>query len=156
MNFWNAHHENYSTETLKDYPTTEWEMASSAVYMQAQGIRHPDGQSYTGHAWYRTTLDLTPDQAGGAAHLMMPGLFNEAWLYVNGVLVAHRDYKEPWWMCDYKFEWDVDVTGALKSGQNVIALRVYNPSHFGGMFRRPFLYRPIAVVAGAPAPPVTP
>jgi len=35
----------------------------------------------------------------------------------------------------------VDLTGKLKPGENLIALRIDNPHHFGGMFRRPFLYR---------------
>ena len=80
----------------------------------------------------------------GTIHVRFPGLFNEAWLYVNGHLVAHREYKEPWWLSDYKFEWDVDLTGHLRAGANTVAVRVYNPHHFGGMFRRPFLYRPVA------------
>ena len=74
--------------------------------------------------------------------LMFPGIFNEAWLYVNGKMVAHRAYREPWWQTDYRFEWDVDVTAFFQPGRNDIALRVFNPHHLGGMFRRPFLYRP--------------
>ncbi len=72
---------------------------------------------------------------------MFPGLFNECWVYLNGELVHHRAFSEPWWRNDYKFECDVDVSGKLKPGRNTITLRGYNPHHFGGMFRRPFLYR---------------
>jgi hypothetical protein len=118
-----------------------WKALRTDLYLQAQGVLAPDGQSYTGHYWYQTSLDLKADQTTGKVHLMFPGLFNEAWLYVNGELVAHRDYAEPWWMSDYKFEWDVDLSGKLKPGKNVIALRGFNPHHFGGIFRRPFLYR---------------
>jgi len=75
-------------------------------------------------------------------HLMFPGLFNEAWLYVNGALVAHRNYKEPWWRTDYRFTWDVDISRYVRRGSNQIALRGFNPHHFAGMFRRPFVYRP--------------
>ena len=42
-----------------------------------------------------------------------------------------------------KFERDVDVAGHLKPGKNSITLRIHNPHHFGGMFRRPFLYRAV-------------
>jgi hypothetical protein len=80
--------------------------------------------------------------ASGKVHARFPGLFNEAWLYVNGHQVAHREYREPWWLSDYKLEWDVDLTGHLRPGSNTFAVRVYNPHHFGGMFRRPFLYQP--------------
>ena len=72
---------------------------------------------------------------------MFPGLFNECWLYVNGQLFCHRTIPEPWWKNDYKFEWDVDLAGKLKEGRNTFALRGSNPHHFGGIFRRPFLYR---------------
>jgi len=43
-------------------------------------------------------------------------------------------------MSDYKFEWDVDLTNKLKPGENTITVRLNNPHHFGGMFRRPFIY----------------
>lgn len=119
-----------------------WEPLRTDLYMQAQGVLSPDFHSYTGFAWYRTDATLKPEEAKGKVHVMFPGLFNEAWLYVNGQLVAHRQYKEPWWLSDYKFEWDVDLSEIVQPGANTIALRVNNPHHFGGMFRRPFLYRP--------------
>ena len=118
-----------------------WEMLRTDLYMQAQGVVSPDYHSYTGFAWYRTDFDLAADAAKQKVRVMFPGLFNEAWLYVNGHLVAHRAYKEPWWLSDYKFEWDVDLSEHAKVGANTIAVRVNNPHHFGGMFRRPFLYR---------------
>jgi hypothetical protein len=119
-----------------------WEPLRTDLYMQAQGVVSPDYHSYAGHAWYRTDFDLPAGGETGKVRVRFPGLFNECWLYVNGHLVAHRPYKEPWWLTDYKFEWDADLTGHLKAGKNTMAVRVYNPHHFGGMFRRPFLYRP--------------
>jgi hypothetical protein len=89
-------------------------------------------------------MNLTKEQLTGQTHLMFPGLFNQCWLYINGNLVAHRDYKEPWWLSDYKFEWDVDVSKALHPGNNTITLRGSVINHFGGIFRRPFLYRTAA------------
>lgn len=120
-----------------------WEMLHTDLYMQAQGILQPDYHYYNAYAWYRTELDLKAQDAAGRVHVRFPGLFNECWLYVNGYLVAHRPQKAMWWVNDYKFEWDVDLTGKLKAGRNTIALRLYNPHHLGGMFRRPFLYRPV-------------
>jgi hypothetical protein len=110
------------------------------TYMQGQGIRHDEGQSFTGHYWYQTTIELLAAKMD-RAHLMFPGLFNECWLYVNGELVAHRPFLERWWNTDYKFKWDVDLSGKLKPSNNLISLRGWNPHHFGGMFRRPFLYQ---------------
>lgn len=121
-----------------------WQPLRTDIYLQGQGILAPDGQSYTGHYWYQTALDLKAEENTGNVHLIFPGLFNETWLYLNGEMVAHRTYSEPWWLSDYKFQWDVDLSGKLKPGKNTIALRGFNPHHFGGIFRRPFLYRPAA------------
>lgn len=118
-----------------------WEMVRSDLYLQAQGLLTPDFQSYTGHGWYHAEIDLTPEQTAGPVHLRFPGLFNECWLYLNGELIAHREYKGVWWLNDYRFEWDVDLAGKLKPGKNAFMLRINNPHHMGGMFRRPFLYR---------------
>jgi len=61
---------------------------------------------------------------------------------VNGRPVAQRKFDEPWWRNGYAFQWDVDLTGKLTVGRNAIQLIGFNPHHFAGMFRRPFLYRP--------------
>jgi hypothetical protein len=125
------------------YWRNEWEPRRTDLYQQAQqDFLSPVGNGYNGHFWYRTDFDLPAEAAKSPLHVRFPGLFNECWLYVNGHLVAHRPYKEPWWLTDYKFEWDVDLAGHLKPGANTVAVRVYNPHHFGGMFRRPFVYKP--------------
>jgi hypothetical protein len=143
LTYWTAHKDEYDAESLKDYPIDQWEMLRVDLYAQAQGIRHPDSQSFLGDMWYRTDVDLTADQTRGPVHLRFPGLFNECWLYVNGKQVAHREQGKLYWLNDYRFEWDVDLTGKLNPGQNTIALRCNCEHHFGGMFRRPFLYRAV-------------
>jgi hypothetical protein len=124
-------------------PAGGWQQVRTDLYLQAQGILAPNRQTALGHYWYRTSLTLRPGQLSGA-RIRFPGLFNEAWLYVNGALVAHRDFREPWWVTDYGFQWDVDLAPHLRPGNNLIALRGFNPHHMGGMFRRPFLYRKMA------------
>jgi hypothetical protein len=143
LSYWKQHGKQYNLLSMKDYPTTEWEMARTDLYAQAQGVRHPDGQSFTGDLWYATEVELDEKQAAGPLHLMFPGLFNEAWLYVNGGLTAHREQETLWWWNDYRFSWDVDVAQRMKPGRNIIILRCAVPAHFGGIFRRPFLYRPV-------------
>lgn len=143
LTYWHNNADKYTPQTRKDYPVTEWEIIRTDLYAQAQGIRHPDAQSFTGHLWYRTHLSVPANQVNQPVRIMFPGLFNEAWLYVNGQEVAHRSMQVLWWRNDYRFQWDVDLTGKLKAGENTIALRLNNPHHFGGMFRRPFLYRPV-------------
>ncbi len=143
LTYWNEHHAEFDAKSLKDYPTDQWEMSRVDVYPQAQGVRHPDRQSFTGDLWYRTEIELTADQVKGAPHLRFPGLFNECWLYIDGKEVAYRKQGKMWWLNDYRFEWDVDLTGKLKPGNNTITVRCNVEHHFGGMFRRPFLYQPV-------------
>jgi hypothetical protein len=119
----------------------QWELVRSDVYLQAQGLVTPESQSYTGHGWYHAEVELTAEQAAGDVHVRFPGLFNECWLYVNGEPAGHREFKGVWWLNDYRFEWDVPLAGKLKPGKNAVVLRIFNPHHMGGMFRRPFLYR---------------
>jgi hypothetical protein len=119
----------------------QWSKLRSDLYAQAQGVVTEDYQSYTGHLWYDTPMELTAEQVQGKVHMRFPGIFNEFWLYIDGIEVAHRPFKGLWWLNDYRFEWDVDLTGKLHAGNNRVTLRLYNPHHFGGMFRRPFLYQ---------------
>lgn len=143
LTFWNKHHKEYVGFKRKDYPITRWEKIRTDLYPQAQGILHPDGQSFTGYSWYKTQLDLNKSQVAGKVHIRFPGLFADAWLYVNGTLVAHRPQGDVWWLNDYNFSWDVDLTGKLKPGHNDITLRNHNVHHVSGMFRRPFLYKAV-------------
>jgi hypothetical protein len=121
--------------------SADWRRVRSDLYLQAQGVRAAGGGDELGYYAYRIELPLRVAQVAGPIHLMFPGLFNQAWLYVNGKLVAKRDYQEPWWRSDYRFEWDVDLTGKLRAGPNSVELVGFNPHHMAGMFRRPFLYR---------------
>jgi hypothetical protein len=141
LSYWNAHKDKYDADTRKDYPVGQWEMLRTDIYAQAQGIRHPDRQSFTGDMWYCCDVELTAEEAQGALHLRFPGLFNECWLYVNSEQVGYREQGKLYWLNDYRFEWDVNLTGKLKPGKNVLALRCNCEHHYGGMFRRPFLYK---------------
>jgi hypothetical protein len=142
LTYWNNSKATRTVDNRKDYPD-QWEMLRTDLYAQVQGIRHADRQSYTGHLWYRTEVELTREQAANTSHLRFPGLFNECWLYINGQEVAYRKQGKLWWKNDYRFEWDVDLSGKLKAGKNDIALRCNCEHHFGGMFRRPFLYHKV-------------
>jgi hypothetical protein len=139
--WWNGLKQPASVEDRLKGAGQQWEQVRADVYMQAQGVVTADYQSFTGHAWYQADVELQPGQEQGKLHVKFPGLFNECWLYVNGEEVAHRPFKGVWWMNDYRFEWDVDVAGKLKSGRNSVVVRFSNPHHMGGMFRRPFVYR---------------
>ena len=152
---WQANRERSTLRTRKDYPDA-WELLRTDLYAQAQGIRDADNQAFTGDLWYRTDVELPAATATGQVHLRFPGLFNECWLYLNGEEVAYRKQGKLWWLNNYSFEWDVDLSGKLKAGKNTLALRANCEHHVGGMFRRPFLYAPVAAATPPAAPAAAP
>lgn len=140
LDWWRAESKNGSRAAHVKNQEGQWEEVVTDQYLQAQGIVTGEYQSYAGHGWYQTEIELKPEQLQGKVMLKFPGVFNEFWLYVNGQEVFHRPFKGLWWLADYRFEVDVDLSGKLKAGKNTIVIRHYNPHHFGGLFRRPFLY----------------
>jgi hypothetical protein len=142
LTFWKAHGREFNIAAKKDYPVDQWEMIRADLYVQAQGVRFPNQQSFIGDLWYRTSVELTRDQAIASPHIRFPGLFNTCELYINGKEIARREQHVLWWTEDYRFEWDVSLEDRLRAGENAIALRCHDVHHMGGMFRRPFLYAP--------------
>ena len=68
-------------------------------------------------------------------------MINEGWVWINGQYAGHRPWKL-WCEGRQGLEMDVDATGKVKSGQNVIAIRVWNNADVGGLIRRGFLWSP--------------
>lgn len=147
LTFWREHAKDYDLDARKDYPADQWEMIRTDIYVQAQGVRAPDRQSFTGDIWYRTDVTLSAEQIAADPHIRFPGLFDECELFINGREVAKRKQLPLWWRNDYRFEWDAPVKTWLRPGANALALRCHNLSHMGGMFRRPFLYAPVEAKA---------
>ena len=128
-----------------EYAAGDWRGMRVDLVMEGQGVRHADGSDYDGLVWYRTEVDLEAAEVEveQGLHLRFPGLFGEGWLYVNGYLAGHREWKPLWWHNDYRFEWDVDLGRGLQAGKNVVAVRLENAHGMGGIWRRPFLYAPV-------------
>ncbi|HCN08456.1 MAG TPA: hypothetical protein DIT01_11025, partial [Lentisphaeria bacterium] len=144
LTWWNSHKDNLTPDNRRMYPD-QWEMIRTDVFVQAQGIRAPDRQCYSGTIWYRTEIELTAEETAGELHIRFPGIFNVSYVYINGQEIAQRsNYNTLWFLNDYRFEWDVDTAGGLQIGKNTIAVRCINTHHFGGLFRRPFLYEKIS------------
>lgn len=143
LSYWNQHKDAQTPDNRRMYPD-EWETIRCDLYAQAQGIRNPDRQSFTGTLWYNAEIELTAAETAGAVRIRFPGIFNESYVYINGEEVAYREgYPSMWWYNDYRFEWDIDTASKLKPGKNTIVVRCINSHHFSGMFRRPFLYQKV-------------
>ena len=94
--------------------------------------------AFTGACWFK----------GEAISLFCGGAINEAWVWVNGEYVGHREHVI-WWMG--KNEIDFDVSEFVRPGKNTIAIRIWNDVEIGGMLNRGFLWSPNKVET-APVP----
>jgi serine phosphatase RsbU (regulator of sigma subunit) len=125
------------------YDDSRWEHLKADISWGAQ--THP---SYSGFAWYRRHLDITPS---GAAHLkfaiLMPAVEDEYDLYWNGVKIGDQGMPPPhavWYTAHRQsFAFPVSPTGAT---EGVLAVRVWKAklasfdySTLGGMKGLPLL-----------------
>ncbi|MBI85776.1 MAG: hypothetical protein CMJ81_21480 [Planctomycetaceae bacterium] len=133
---------NITCSTARTIPSPSGKNSTQISTCRPRGFNTPIRQAFNGYIWYRTTIDLTASQAKKNVHAQFPGIFAESWIYVNGQLVDYHPQNPMWWRNDYSFRWDVDLTGKLQPGENLVVVRNHNLHHVGGMFHRPFLYLP--------------
>ncbi len=89
------------------------------------------GYDYDGYAWYRTTMEA-PDEAERCG-LHFGAVDGRCWVYVNGRLVGrHAGWDEAF---------DVDASRAWRPGRNTIAVRVFDGSGDGGVYKDAFVFR---------------
>ena len=125
-----------------DWDASAWQEVSSTMPFYAQGYLDNQGHAYLGTMWYRFEVDL-PEGAAAAKHvnLYCPAEETEAWAWVNGSYIGHREYREAYIRPN---EMDLDATAALRPGKNLIALRVATGASgaqtAGGLCSRLFLY----------------
>lgn len=113
--------------------TSSWEI---------QGLQDENAHGYDGHAWYRTSFDVPAKFAGKKMMLFLGGLNNQSWIWVNGRLAGATPYHEYWER--WKYHDTVDISKYLQPGKNEIAIRIWNDQNAGGLFRRSFIYAPVA------------
>jgi exo-1,4-beta-D-glucosaminidase len=77
---------------------------------------------FAGPWWYRKQFDLTADQAGQNAGLILEGINYRANLWLNGRQIAAADRTFGAFRT-----FNFNVTGHLKSGNNVLAVEVFPP-----------------------------
>ena len=127
------------------HSTRDWETIRTSRIWEVQGYEDKVGHGYDGVAWYRTTANIPAEFAGRPIKLNFGGVFGKMLIWVNGQFVAYRPFKLPWWLGDYNVTYDIDVSSAIKSGQdNTIVIRVDNEFEWGGIFRRVFAWSPNA------------
>jgi sialate O-acetylesterase len=83
-----------------------------------------------GIAWYRTTFDLTAEQAAGGVKLGLGPIDDADISWVNGVEIGRTN--------NYNLPRVYDVpASALRAGRNVIAVRVQDTGGGGGIYGQP-------------------
>lgn len=78
-----------------------------------------------GAAWFRKEIEVPASIAGQAAHLWLGRIVDADTVYINGVFVGTTGYQYP----PRKYE---VPAGLLKTGKNLIAVRVINSAGKGG------------------------
>ena len=92
----------------------DWSIEFAAVQDATAG--NAGGFFPTGSAWYRKHYQYTPSK--GCKRLYFEGVYMNAQVYVNGTLAGEHPYGYT--------SFDIDITPYLKSGDNVIAVKVDN------------------------------
>jgi hypothetical protein len=119
-----------------------WERKNTFLTWDAQDKpEDAAGHDYDGYGWYRITVDVPRSAVDKPLRLHLGGVINEGWVWINGNYAGHR----PWnlWCAGREpLEMDVDLTGKVNAGANLIAIRVWNDAEIGGLYRRGFIWAP--------------
>lgn len=127
---------------LPEYGAGAWGSKNTFYTWDAQDKPEDSkGHDYDGYGWYRMVVDIPAAAVNKPLKLHLGGVINEGWVWINGQYAGHRDWKL-WWQGRKGLEMDVDASGKVKVGPNVIAIRIWNNAEIGGLFRRGFLWTP--------------
>jgi len=109
-----------------DFDDAAWKQIEIGRTWESQGY------DYDGYAWYRTAFRLSSLRQS-ACRMYFGAVDGRCWVYLNGKLAGeHVGWDTPF---------ELDVSGTLKAGQNCIAVRVYDGSGNGGIYKDVFLYQ---------------
>lgn len=109
--------EKWYAPTMK---TTDWEKVHiPSIWSGA--LKNEDGV-----VWFRTEIDLPDEAAGLEGHIQLGGIDDGDITYVNGVEVGRTDF----WFANRNYH---IKDGILKSGKNIITLRMTDTGTIGGM-----------------------
>ena len=126
---------------LPEFDDKNWETKNTFYLWDQQDIPEDSaGHDYDGYGWYRFWVNIPEKWKGNLIHFYCGGAINEAWVWINGEYAGHKNHAI-WWMGGHDF--DLDITKYVKFGEkNLIAIRIWNNSEIGGLYRRGFLWSP--------------
>lgn len=126
---------------LTEFDDSQWSQRDTFHFIEQAEDEYLDevGHDFDGHAWYRMKVNVA--KPGQNTRLRLSGAANEAWVWVNGEFVGHRKHLI-WWMSPHTV--DLDISKAVKPGENIITVRTHNNSEVGGLYHRGFIYEAVA------------
>ncbi|MCM8824784.1 MAG: DUF4838 domain-containing protein, partial [Candidatus Omnitrophica bacterium] len=115
---------------LTEFNDKNWETKNTFFLWDQQDTPEDKlGHDYDGYGWYRFWVEIPAKWKGKPIHFYCGGVINEAWVWVNGEYSGHKSHKI-WWMGEHDF--DLDITNLVKTGKNLITIRVFNDAEIGG------------------------
>jgi len=114
-------------------PGAHWQEIRVGEFWDTQGF-----DNYVGYAWYSTEFTVPAAAAGRRVALYFAGIDEQAWVYVDGMLVGeHTGDPDKLWEQPLV----VDITARVKYGRaQRLVVRVHNYSMAGG------LYKPVSML----------
>jgi beta-galactosidase/beta-glucuronidase len=127
-----------------DFADRAWKTIPTTTPFYVHGHRDEQGYPYLGALWYRLEVEVPAKAKGKKVFLYAPAVESEAWVWVNGKFIGHREYHEAY---ERPNPIDMDVTAALKPGEkNSVVVRVHTSlnasAQAGGLTSRLFFYAP--------------
>jgi sialate O-acetylesterase len=129
--WWDAHDPAAKTQRAWISPSFDdsaWPHMTPSGSWKTSGMN--DFKNFTGVAWFRTTVDLTAEQAEKANAIALGPVDTADTTWVNGVRVGGNSTNWVW------REYSVPK-GVFKAGKNVIAMRVLSGGQDGGLTGQP-------------------
>jgi sialate O-acetylesterase len=129
--WWSAHDPQANAQrawVAPGFDDKAWAQLTAAGSWKDSGIAA--FKDFDGVAWFRTAVDLTPEQAASANALQLGPIDTYDTTWVNGVRVGGAS--TGWMWRDYPVP-----PGVFKPGRNVIAVRVLNHGEGGGLTGQP-------------------
>ncbi|MCK5844760.1 MAG: DUF4838 domain-containing protein [Victivallales bacterium] len=116
-----------------DFQDKDWELLKTNMPWEKQG--HP---ALDGVGWYRVAFEVSPKEAAapGASAILTIGAIDESgWVWLNGEKIGEYIFDEKKNPTSWREPHEINVTGKLKPGRNVIAVRVRDEIGGGGLWR---------------------
>ncbi len=121
-----------------DYDDSKWDLTAYGAWETlpaGKKWKTLHGSDYDGFAWYRTKFDVPTLKKGQRAILNFGSVDEACLVWVNGKLVLDRPFPYKNDLNSWNQPFSADITDAVRTGVNVLTVRVEDRSGAGGITR---------------------